>query len=311
MAVSLWVVSTGCASIRADREKAPTARIRREVPPSQPIDREPPKDVPEEEHVAESYAQPHVSTLTKEQKAQFVRQAKIDLLGTLVMTREVLKLQDREELSDVCRQELAGRLADINMRVFASSDWPGYDVTPDQLEEYGRASNADLVIVAKAVSEKADRLGDFWSFRARIAAKALRAFTGDVVASKRIEVRGRRALTEDDAARSALTRGAKQAVNYLADEILRKHPTLISLHMVVDNMTKGRHVDTFARGLEKRPGITYVSLESWDDESCEAVFEVACRSDVREDLRVYVEKLEAICVEIYTSEKGLIRAHRK
>ncbi|HUW33972.1 MAG TPA: hypothetical protein VM223_20375, partial [Planctomycetota bacterium] len=113
----------------------------------------------------------------------------------------------------------------------------------------------------------------------------------------------------------ALRVAAKDMSAYLSDEVVRKweFTSLVRMTLEVNNIESIAQADDIRVGLQKRLGVFYVSLDSWDHESEKAIYDVLCRFDVQRFLAAYVDELRDGGLKVRWIKKGgeAIKAKRK
>jgi hypothetical protein len=204
------------------------------------------------------------------------------------------------------------KLAELGFKVIETTKGLGFAPSEDAQDGFRRQNDCNLALLVKGEAKEADKFGNFWSFESNLKGKVLNLTTHQLIASKTIRKRGERALDEQVAAEDAQRAAAKEMAKYLTDEVVRKWEatSLVRVKMTATRIYNMSQADDLRIGLQRRVGIYYVSLESWDDKIDLAVYEILCRFDVERFLPAYVEELRKGGVEIKRIGKA-IKAKRR
>jgi len=299
----------GCAHRRTepvdyDPPREPPVKPGPEHPPSPPPEPVPPKPDP----VVKPDPEPLPGRLSDAEKQDIGRRALFDLQRMVISSAEVMELSTGAEPTSVAAELLETKLAELGYRVTQTTRGLPFEPSEEELDALRREGNFNLAFVIAGGARERDRLGDFWSFKSDLRGKVLNLTTHQVIAAKTIRKQGRRAIDEDEAARDALESAAADLATYLTNEVSRKWEatSLIRVRLICTDLDHAREVDDVRIGLQRRPGIYYVSLERWDKRSDRAIFEVLCRYDVREYLLGYVDELRVGRVQVERIERGKI-----
>lgn len=272
-------------------------------PPSQEVvPVHPPAQRPD---VVTGFRPPLKGQIPDAEKQRIIEQTLLNLQRLIVSTDERLLLSTGPEPSDVARNALTQKLAELGFKVIQSTSSMGASPSESTQDAFRKANDCNIAVVVQSDAKKQDKFGNFWSFESSMNAKVLNLTTHQVIASRTILKRGRRALDERQAAEDAQESAAKDLATYLTDEVVRKWEatSLIRVTMFVRNIDNANQADDLRVGLQTRPGIYYVSLEFWDDKAQTAVYEILCRFDVERFLTGYVSELRMGGIEIKRIER--------
>ena len=276
---------------------------------------EPPKTGSLGDTVVTGNTEPLKGRISDEDKQKIIEASLINLQRMIVGADEQLILTGGTEQSDAAKEQLVTKLGELEFNVIQSNEKLSFSPTEQEQEGWRRGNNCNLLFLLKGESKKQDKFGNFYSFEAKLQGKVLNLTTHQIIASKTITKRGRRALNEDEAAEDALRVAAKDMSTYLSDEVVRKweFTSLVRMTLEVNNVESIGQADDIRVGLQKRLGVFYVSLDSWDHESEKAIYDVLCRFDVQRFLAAYVEELRDGGLKVRWIKKGgeAIKAKRK
>jgi hypothetical protein len=271
-------------------------------PPQEVVPVHPPAQRPD---VVTGFRPPLKGQMSDAEKQRIIEQTLLNLQRLIVSADERLVLSTGIEPSDAARNALTQKLAELGFKVIQSTSSMGASPSEGMQDAFRKANDCNIAIVVQGDSKKQDKFGNFWSFESNMNAKVLNLATHQVIASRTILKRGRRALDERQAAEDAQESAAKDLATYLTDEVVRKWEatSLVRVSMYVGNIDNADQADDLRVGLQARPGIYYVSLEFWDDKQQLAVYEVLCRFDVERFLTAYVSELRRGGIEIKRIER--------
>ena len=263
---------------------------------------------PRDPHMVKPETRPLSPRLSDVEKQDIGRKALFDLQRMIISSEERMDLSDGVERTNVARDVLATKLEELTYNVVATTSELGYSPSESEQNRFREMNNCNLAFLLKGEAEQFDKFGDFYAYKAEVKGKLLNLTTHQEIASKTVRKKGRRALDESEAARDALESAAADMSTYLTDEASRKWEatSLISLRLICTDLGHVQEVDDVRIGLQRRPGIYYVSLEHWDKQSDTAVYEILCRYDVREYLVDYVDELRIGRIQVEHVERGRI-----
>ena len=309
-ATMLW----GCAKDRMHEPDWPGPQFQTPPPPP-PQEVVPVQPPAQRADVVTGFRPPLKGQISDAEKQRIVEQTLLNLQRLIVSADERLVLSTGPQPSDAARNALTQRLAEIGFNVIQSASNMGSSPSEGIQDAFRKANNCNIAILIQGDSKKQDKFGNFWSFESSMNAKVLNLTTHQVIASRTILKRGRRALDERQAAEDAQESAAKDLATYLTDEVVRKWEatSLIRVNMAVTNIHNADQADDVRVGLQSREGIYYVSLEVFDHEARVATYEILCRFDVERFLPGYISELREGGIRIkYMERKGeVIDAKRR
>lgn len=228
--------------------------------------------------------------LSRAAKQKLVQQTLLGLQRTIISTREQLKLSGGAETTTVAKDELTTRLAEIGLKVIETTESLTFNPTEGRQDAFRKANDCNIVFLADGAASKVDKFGNFWSFRSELKGKLLNLTTHQVIASKTISKRGKRALDERAAAQDAQRAAAADLAKYLTGEAVRwwEKLSLIRKTLVVDGVDSAKWANYVRQELQRRVGVFYVSLESWDPKAEKATYDVLYRFDVERYVTTYI-----------------------
>jgi hypothetical protein len=232
-------------------------------------------------------------TYSDVEKQKIVQESLLNLQRVLVCTDEFAVLSTGKTGSSVVKESVTDKLAALSFKVIESSKKLSFSPSEREQDAFRESAKCNLAFLAAGMVKKTDKFGKFWSFSGHVRGKVLNLTTHQIIASKNVIKRGKRALEETDAATSALEAASKDLVTYLTDEVVRQWEatSLVRMTLIATNIDNVKIADDLRVGLQKRVGIYYVSLESWDSKSQVAVYDVLCRYDVQRFLASYVDEV--------------------
>lgn len=286
----------------------PTPEPRPAPAPPPPPPPKPAPIPPKPDPVVKPDVEPLPGQLSDAEKQDIGRRALFDLQRMVISSAEVMELSTGAEPTSVAADVLKTKLAELGYRVTQTTRGLPFEPSETQLDALREQGDFNLAFLIAGGARERDRFGNFWSFKSDLRGKVLNLTTHQSIAEKTFRKQGRRALDEDEAARDALESAAADLATYLTDEVSRKWEatSLIRVRLICTDLDHAREVDDVRIGLQRRPGIYYVSLESWDKRSDRAVFEVLCRYDVREYLVGYVDELRLGRIKVERVERGKV-----
>lgn len=308
VAAGLAVALAGCAHQRTEPQDAPAARAAPvrpgpDSPPGPPpapaADAEPITQPPtparpqERERLVQPKIDPLPGRLPPQEKQEIARKALLDLQRVVICSHERLHLPDGRLPAAAAARLLETRLAELGYRVMQTvADLP-FEPSEATLDAFRENNKCNLVFLIGGEATPRDSLAGEWSYEADLRGKVVNLTTHQVIAARTIRKLGRRSSDAFQAARDALESAAADLATYLTDEVSRKWEvtTLVRIVLVCDRLHHIREADDIRIGLQRRPGIYYVSLERWDEASQRGWYEVLCRYDVLQYLPTYVDDL--------------------
>lgn len=236
-------------------------------------------------------AVPEQSRYGDAEKQQAVQNALINLLRVSVSSQETLHLSDGRITSNAARNDLTTSLAELTFQVIDGMEGLEFDATGAQMDAFRTSNRCNLAFLIRGDSRKVDKFGNFYSYESEMEGKVLNLATHQVIARKSATQRGERKLNERQAAESALSKTAEEISAYLTDEVARlwEVTSVMKLEIAIRNLSDVSAADAVRSELQGRPGVQYVSLESWSAGDGTAVLEVLCRFDTHRFLVDYVE----------------------
>jgi len=333
----LALLAAGCAPNRTEGKDWPQPRKPGQEPPGPaplepppaddttgktsvpPVKADPSVEKPQPGSTAEKIVtgatEPLKGRIADDEKQKIIEASLINLQRMIVGADEQVVLSGGSQASEAAKEQIVTKLGELEFNVIQSNDKLSFSPTEQEQEGWRRGNNCNLLFLLKGESKKQDKFGSFYSFEAKLQGKVLNLTTHQIIASKTITKRGRRALNEDEAAEDALRAAAKDMAKYLSDEVIRKweYTSLVRMVLEVNNVESIGQADDIRVGLQKRVGVFYVSLDSWHHETEKAVYDVLCRFDVQRFLAAYVEELRDGGLKVRWIKKGgeAIKAKRK
>ena len=284
------------------------------VPPPQPTGPAE-RTTPQRPDVVTGVRPPLKGRLSDEEKQRILEASLLSLQRLVLSAEERLSLSAGAESSNAAKEELATRLSELGFRIVETTSSLGFTPTEATQDVFRTANDCNLAVLVKGEAKETDKFGNFWSFESRLQGKVLNLATHQVIATKTVLKRGKRALDERQAAEDAQEAAARDLATYLTDEVARKWEatSLVRVILVASNIDSAAQADDLRVGLQKRVGIYYVSLDAWDDAVNQAVYEILCRFDVERFLPAYIEELRKGGVEIKKIERRgeVIQARRR
>jgi len=278
--------------------------------PEMPIEPGPPGKKPKDIYIDKPERPPRPEVPAEAEHA-LVCNAKLDLLRVFICSDETVHLSDGTHKYDECRQKVTEHLTDMGYRVVEGAS-PGYDVSGRVLESIAKSRDVDLFVLLKAEVKQRDKFGDFYSFEADGRGRVAQIVGEELVTTTSAYVHGKRALSEQKAAQSALQACAKEIGQKLSYEILRKSSSgILVRELIVDGLERAEQVDYVRIGLLKKPGIRSVALKSWDNKSKRAVFLIRLDASVKENLAAYLEKTDNVRLKVKQFEKTELKSREK
>ncbi len=316
--LALVLVVGGCAPDRINPPDRPGPRPNPVIPgPGAPV-APPPADVPDNSDPTTIRLKqaPFKPTYSDAEKQKIVQESLLGLQRVLVCTDELAVLSTGKTSASVVKDSMTDKLTALTFKVVQSSKQLSFSPSEREQDAFRESAKCNLAFVAAATVRKADKFGKFWSFTGDVRGKVLNLTTHQIIASKNFTKRGKRGLDEAMAARSALESASKDLVTYLTDEVVRQWEatSLVRMVLVATNIDNVRMADDIRVGLQRRVGIHYVSLDSWDSDSQVAVYEILCRFDVQRFLAAYVDEVRGkgrVKVKSITRSGKVIKMERK
>jgi len=247
-------------------------------------------EIPDTRKIVTDVRPPFKPTYSVEKKAKFVKDSRLNLQRVFVCTDEMAVLSTGNVAFSVVREALIDKLTKLNFKVIESSSTLGFSPSEAEQDAFRESENCNLVFLAAATTGKADKFGNFWSFSGKVRGKLLNLTTHEIIGSKNVDKRGKRALGEGEAATSSLRAAGEDAATWLTDKAVEKWEatSLERTTFVAANITNAEMADDIRVGLEKRVGVRYVSLEGWDSQSQTAFYDILYRYDVRKSMESYI-----------------------
>jgi hypothetical protein len=276
-----------------------------ERPPAPPL-RPQPDPVASDPIVVKAAVEPLAGRLSDEEKQEIVHSALLNIQRMVISSDVQLALSGTHEATMVAADLIASKLAELGFRVTQSTSRLEYDPSEHRLDAFRKHNDCNLAIVIEGGAQAGDRFGNFWSFTGELKGKVLNLTTHQVIASTTIRKQGRRALDERGAAQDAIESAAADLATYLTDEMARKveATSLVRMRMTCTDLDHWQEADDVRIGLQRRPGIYYVSMEHWDKQSDRGVLEVLCRFDVQQFLPSYVDELRKGRIQVVSVEQA-------
>lgn len=300
VAVLIGAISCGCASKghRTETKDAPDKRDEPVKAGPETAPNPPPKDEPrtppgQDSHTVGRGNERIAGRLSDAEKQEIVQQSLLSLQRLVISSDETIQCGQHKESTTVAAEKLSGKLAELTYNVTQSASHLPFDPSESHLDQFRKQNDCNLAIVLEGGAREGDKFGNFYKFNGDLKGKVLNLTTHQVIASKTVRKQGKRALDEHDAAVDALEAAATDMATYLTDEISRKWEatSLIKMTLVCKDVDHQREADDLRIGLQRRPGVYYASVDSWDRDSEHAVLEVLCRFDVQQFLPTYVDEL--------------------
>ncbi|MBI4604701.1 MAG: hypothetical protein HY721_22290 [Planctomycetes bacterium] len=301
----LYAVALGCQAVRHEGQDWPPPRPAAEATPGSNAPVAPPPETRLEqgtgarspagvgEAVVSGVGPALKGRLSDAEKQSVLEKSLISLLRVILSSEEKLQLSAGPEASTTARGALTTKLAELQFKVIESDARLGFSPSEEDQDRYRLRNDCNLVFLVEGGAKQADKFGEFFSFESQLKGKVLNLTAHQVIAEKTFLKRGKRATDERQAAESAQEAAAADLVAYLSDEVARKWEvtSLVKVDLEVSGLGQFAQADDLRVGLQRRPGVFYVSLESWDRGSERAKYEVLCRFDVERFIGAYVDEL--------------------
>lgn len=301
---------TALAGCQGQRTTPSALPVVQPTEPAMPVPPGPTDEKPEGTHIIKP-EQSGRAELPVEDEHALVCSAKLDLLRVLVCSDETVHLSDETYKSDECRQKVVEHFSNMGYRVVDGA-YPGYDVSGGALSEIANKRNVDLFVLLKADVKQWDKLGDFYVFEADVRGRVAQIVGDELVTATSAYLHGKRALSEQKAAQSALQACAKEIGQKLSYEILRKSSTGILVRkLVIDGLERSEQVDYVKVGLLKKSGIQSVERTSWDEKNRRGVFLIRLDASAKEHLAAYLEQIDNVRLEVKRLEKTEVKSRKK
>lgn len=301
------VILSGC---QAQRTTPPAPSVVEPIESAEPIKPGPTEDKPKDLYIVKPVT-PKRRELPVEDEHASVCTAKLDLLRVFICSDETVHLSDSTYKSDECRQKVVEHFSDMGYRVVEGAS-PGYDVSEDELKNIAGSQNVDMLVLLQVDVKEQGKFGDFYLFEADGRGRVAQIVGDELVTATSAYVRGKRALSEQKAAQSALQACAQEIGQKLSYEILRKSSSgILVRELIIDGLTRARQADYIRIGLSNKPGIRSVSLKSWDEVSRRAVFLIRFDASVKENLAAYLENIDNVRLKVKQFEETKLKSRRK
>ncbi len=286
-----------------DLVNPPTVGVTPEKEPDRHVDviAPPPPDTRKtSDYVGTGVGPPREARLSDADKQEVLQRSLLGLQRMMIHTKEIMVLPTGNEQSAAAKNVLSRRLSEIGFTVIEGGEKMDFNPSQDEQNDYRKNNNVNLVFLLRGESQEVDKLGNFFSFDANLNGKVINLTTHQSISSTEVRKRGKRELSQRQAAQSALEAAAKDVVTYLTDEVARKWEatSLVKVKLMIGNLNSAASADDIRVGMQKRVGIYYVSFENWNEKQKEATYDVLCRFDVKDKLPGYVEELRKSGVEI-------------
>ncbi len=248
---------------------------------------------------------PSSRPMTDAQKQQAIHDARLNLIRTFVSAREHLPVGLGEE-AGVAKEELTSYLAGIGFNVIQSTQQLPPNPTEAQQNRFRRQNNCNLVFLVDATVLPRKGAGRHRQYACKLKGSVLNLTTHQIIASKRYDELGKIAQHQDVAIKSAVEAAMNKLKSYLSAEAVRKWEelSLYRVHLTMHNLATAGQADSIRAELQRRQGVFYVSLDSWDENRRTARYDVLIRRDAKDYLVQYIEELRKSGVRILDYEKG-------
>lgn len=223
-----------------------------------------------------------------------------------------------EETLTACSDALAQGLLERGYKVVDRSELAAIRVaetTRDLLE--GRQEralkpiiqklNAEVVITGKASASKLDsaQLGGMISYRSTLSAKALKAQTGDILATVSVQGSGLDA-TKEAAAQKALSQLGKNAANEFAGKIASELARRSTVLVTVKGIANLNRLSEVKETLSKTAGVAELYMRSFSDGTAE--IEVKINSATSNDLANALTKNASLNAQVLSQTQDSLEA---
>jgi hypothetical protein len=256
--------------------------------------------------------------LTDRQKQTTIHQQSLTLARMRFVADETIRTDEGEVDSTVAGQAVRSKLVEL-----------GFDVRGGgACDERGPGASCDgkkvvLELRLKGLAKKRSVYQGLYVYDATVTGELRNVRTGRVIATKSFvaldtDQEKRDVETSPDpveAGRRALKSAGRKLVAYLTDETCRKWrlASLVKTRLVVGNVASARQLVNIHTKLRRLDGVSYVSVESWDDRNRQVDFEVLVTLAAEPKLVGYVHGLRegGVTVERISSADERIDAWRK
>lgn len=301
------VVMAGC---HGQRTTPPAERVVLPPPPVAPVPPGPPEKRPKDPYVVIPQP-PDKPILPPQEEQALVCTAKLDLLRVLICSDETVHLSDTAYKSDECKQKVVEHFSDIGYRVVDGA-FPGYNASGGTLKGIANDIDVDLFVLLYAKTTLRDKFGDFYLFQADGRGRVAQIVGNELVTATSANVRGKRGLSEGEAAQSALQACGEEIGQKLSYEILRKSSSgILVRELTIDGLGRASQADYIRVGLEKKPGVYSVTLKRWDSTNKRAVFLIRLDASVKENLAAYLEDIEKVRLRVTEFQKTELKSREK
>ena len=198
--------------------------------------------------------------------------------SAIIGVDEQFRLSTGLQQTKAIRAALAIRLKRLGFEVIDMADQIEFSPSLQRQDELRRETGANLAVLVKARTDKAETDRGLWCFQSEMSGKVVNLTTHEAVASRAVLKRGGYAPVEMDAAGKARTEALADLAGYLAGRIDRNwmNWSLLSQRLTITNIADERAAYRLRDELRKRDGICTVAMEKWDRASGTAHYHVQC-----------------------------------
>lgn len=184
-----------------------------------------------------------------------------------------------------------------------------WESSSEEIAQWSRQhgmEEVEVIVLAKVWTTEVDRFGNFSLLEATIEAKAMRGFSGELLAQKSISFIGPRRLGAEEGAREALTLVSRKMAHYLQEEVFQKASLLVSKRLLVTNLQNRWQADLLIDGLMGHKGVRGVTLEMLSPKM--GAFNVHIERPFKDKLGFYIEHLVKINLKVLRETPAWIEA---
>jgi len=246
---------------------------------------------PQDPYIVKPVIQLKTPTLSETEKQEIMTKARLNAMKIILVNQETIETDAGSQAVDSCRDFFKSRLAATNYKVLPTSEIykPGDE---NDLEGFFKRTGIPAVIFLDCKASQYDKFGNFYSYAAELNARAVKTVNGETIASKVLDVRGKRALSQLEAGNSAIEKAAEGAYDYISTELIRRSVSMVDVNLYIHKIKKAVDAYYIREQLEAKPGINYVSIERFEEEDSRVTMQINCRSDVRQFIGRYILDLK-------------------
>ena len=230
---------------------------------------------------------------------------KIDVqVDELGMMRVLLLLDGKSMDSENVVEQ---RLSDSDFRVFPAAETATGNINMEEMKEFGKKHQADIIFYAQASSRLKNKMEDFSLYEGEATVQVYSPVTGEMMATETTRAVGVRNSDDVEAERSAREKAIDTATKDVIVKMLVKAQKILVHEATITGVHNDNQLLAIMEYVGKMEGVYGVRQVSFDRETHTGVIDIIGNPRSETYWRAYLEKMPKAKVIVKVSPNSVLR----